>query len=52
LIKIVLMKNTFKTQSIHIFFIKYHITQIKILMVKGEQKRLKKSNWTIILGRS
>ena len=38
------MKSTFKTQSIHIFCIKYYITQEKIIKVKVVKERLKKSN--------
>ena len=38
------MKSTFKIQSIHIFYIKYYITQDKIIKVKVVKERLKKSN--------
>lgn len=42
---------SFKCISISIIFIKYNITQIKILIVKVEQEGLKKSKWTLIMGR-
>ena len=38
------MKSTFKSQFIHIFCIKYYITQEKIIKVKVVKERLKKSN--------
>ena len=41
--KTILMKNTFETQSIHIFSIKDYVTKIKIFKVKVEEERLKKS---------
>ena len=36
-------ENTFKNQSIHIIYIKYYITQKKIVKVKVVGKRLVKS---------